>query len=352
MILLLTALVGFPVLGQEVLPGTGRETPSNAVKRQLHNADPLGELGRTLFFDARLSQDGTISCASCHQPDKAFADGKTVAEGIHGRKGTRNTPSLRTATYAKAQFWDGRRESLETQVLDPFIHPNEHGLRDHHALLGRLQDSTDYDPLFQSALGISAKRATPADVAKALSAYVQSLKQTGTRLERYLFAQEATALNPAERRGLDLFRGQAQCAHCHIIGEREAPLTDGKYHSLALGLDRLAPRLGPLTQTVAKTPREERDRLVSSDVDVAALGRFVVTLNPPDIGKFKTPSLRNVADTAPYMHDGSIATLEEALERELYYRGKALGHPLVLSIAERADLLAFLKALTDSPTGQ
>ncbi len=308
-------------------------------------------LGRTLFFDARLSQDGTISCASCHQPEKAFTDGRNVAQGVHGRQGTRNTPSLRNTAYTQAKFWDGRRPSLEAQVLDPFLNPNEHGLRDAAELLNKLGDRADYDSLWQKAFGHSrtVSEEKPTEIAQALSVYVRSLQQTDTPLDRHLFKRDATAFNLNERRGLELFRGRARCTICHHIGTTEAPLTDGEYHSLALGFDSLVPKLTQLTKTVTTTPRQELDRLISSDADIAALGRFVVTLRPTDIGKFKTPSLRNVADTAPYMHDGSIASLKEAVEREIYYRGKTLGRPLVLSLAERADLLAFLKALKDAP---
>ncbi len=309
----------------------------------------LIELGRTLFFDARLSQDGTVSCASCHQPEHAFSDNKNVAQGVQGRRGTRNTPSLRNVAYPQAKFWDGRRPNLESQVLDPFLNPNEHGLRNQAELLSKLGEGAPYKDLMLKAFGVPMTQVTPANIAQALSAYLLSLTRTETPLDQYLFKHDATALNLNERRGLDLFRGRAQCVTCHLISETEAPLSDGEYHSLALGFAQLVPKLALLTKTVTTTPRQELDRLISSDADIAALGRFVVTLRPTDIGKFKTPSLRNVADTAPYMHDGSIATLEDAVDREIYYRGKALGRPLVLSLAERADLLAFLKSLKDVP---
>jgi cytochrome c peroxidase len=147
----------------------------------------LVDVGRTLFFDPRFSQDGTVSCASCHRLENAFADSKVVAQGVQGRRGTRNTPSLRNATYTQATFWDGRRPNLESQVLDPFFNPNEHGLHDHAELLCKLEEGTGYHELWQNALGLSIKRVKPTDIAQALSAYVRSLKQTKTRLDRYLF---------------------------------------------------------------------------------------------------------------------------------------------------------------------
>lgn len=341
--LLLSVSVPFPfcsIFASTVNAQPSATDPQNAA---------LIELGRTLFFDVRLSQDGTVSCAFCHQPEKGFTDGKSVAQGIHGRHGTRNTPSLRNVAYTPAKFWDGRRPTLESQVLDPFFNPNEHGLRDQGELLSKLSEGAPYKNLMPKALGIQITHVTPANIAQALSAYLLSLTHTETRLERYLFKRDTTALTLNERRGLDLFRGSAQCTTCHLILDTEVPLTDGEYHSLALGFEQLVPKLVLLTKTVSTTPRQELDRLISSDPDIAALGRFVVTLHPADIGKFKTPSLRNVADTAPYMHDGSVATLEEAVNRELYYRGKAQGRPLTLNLAERADLLAFLKTLTDVP---
>lgn len=314
-------------------------------------AQPAGllALGRAIFFDARLSHDGTVSCASCHRPEKAFTDGKAVAEGIWGKKGTRNTPSLLNATYVKAQFWDGRRPDLDAQVLDPFVNPSEHGLQDRQALLTLIRERRDYAPLYEKAFGEPVDNIEQPEVTKALAAYILALKPNDTRLERFLFKRETSALDATEQRGLALFRGRAQCATCHHIGDQAAPLTDGQYHSLGIGLGRLAPRLASLARRVAETPRVILDGLISSDADVAALGRFVVTLAPADIGAFKTPSLHAVAATAPYMHDGSIATLDEALDRELYYRGRDLGHPIVLSAAERAELLAFLRAVGEVP---
>jgi len=313
--------------------------------RQPTQSDGLVRLGHALFLDTHLSRDGSIACVSCHKPEQAFSDGKPVAEGVGGHNGTRNTPSLRVAAYTQAQFWDGRRTSLEEQVLDPFFNPNEHGLRDENELLAKISEQAAYTRLLADTWGISAQQIRPVHIAQALSAYIRSLKPVNIRLDRYLYAQEFTALNPAERRGLDLFRGRARCGGCHIIGPQQAPLTDGQFHSLAIGFDRLAPKLADLTRRTAPLSRPELNRLISTDADVAALGRYVVSLMPADIGRFKTPSLRNVADTAPYMHDGSVPTLEQAVERELYYRGKDLGRPLVLNLAERADLLAFLRGL-------
>lgn len=312
---------------------------------------PAEALGQKIFFDTRLSRDGTISCASCHRPEKAFTDGKARGEGIQGKTGTRNTPSLHNAAYTDSKFWDGRRATLTEQVLDPFINPREHGFSDHAELLKRFQATADYDKSFKTAFGRTLAQATTPDLAKALSAYVTSLKPKQTRLGLYLSNQDKTALTSAEKQGLELFRGRARCTECHHLDTNSASLTDGDYHTRSVGLSQIAPRLAKLTKTVATMTREDRERGIGENADIAALGRFVVTLQPTDIGKFKTPSLHEVAVTAPYMHDGSLTTLEAAVDWELYYQSQGTGQPIVLSQLERTNLLSFLRSLTTQHTG-
>jgi cytochrome c peroxidase len=309
---------------------------------------PLVPLGHKLFLDTRLSRDGTVSCASCHQSDRAFTDGKPRAEGVQGQTGTRNTPSLYNAAYTDAQFWDGRRPNLAEQVLEPFINSREHGLADHAELLQKVQAAKDYEALFQKAFKRPLAHAAATDIANALSAYINHLKPQHTRLERYLSGHQA-AFSAAEQQGLELFRGRAHCADCHHLEAHAAPLTDGDYHVRGVGLSQLSPRLAKLTQALAVKALPDRERAIGEDPDIAALGRFVVTLQPLDLGKFKTPSLYGVALTAPYMHDGSLATLEAAVDWELYYQGQESRQPIVLSQAERANLLAFLRALVPLP---
>ena len=154
-------------------------------------------------------------------------------------------------------------------------------------------------------------------------------------------------MSETAKRGLELFRGRAQCASCHTIGTKEALFTDHDFHSLGVGMPAIEARLPELARRAHGLERRDLDQAVLSQADLAALGRFLVTKRPADIGKFKTPSLRNVAVTGPYMHDGSVPTLEEALEHEVYYRGFASGEPLALTADEKAALLAFLSALTD-----
>ena len=303
-------------------------------------------LGRELFFDKRFSGDGKVSCATCHDPDKAFADGKPVAEGIDGRRGNRNTPTVLDAAYNAAQFWDGRRATLEEQVLDPMFDANEHGLKSRDQLVGQVRADDAYAAWFRRAFSVERGQITAVEISRALAAFVRSLVSGNSPADRYLYGGDKAALSPEQIRGLDIFRGHAQCASCHQIGERAALLIDGDYHSLSVGFERLAPKLASLARQLAHASGDEKARIVQANPETSTLGRFLITLDPRDIGKFKTPSLRNVALTGPYMHDGSIATLEGTVNHEIYYRGRAQGRPLILTPREKEDLVAFMNAWT------
>ena len=313
-------------------------------------------IGQRLFNDPRLSANGQVSCVSCHQSAKHFSDGLPLALGIHGRKGTRNTPSLLDVGEQRTLFWDGRRESLEAQALDPLLNPAEHGLPDEAVLIKRLRADRVYQRAFREAFAHSSSQptaevVTTGNVAKALAAFQRTLVSGPTPFDRYQ-AGEVAALEPAARRGWALFSTTAQCIRCHSVEGPRPLFTDHGFHSLAVGLHRIERKLPELTQKLVQLHRDGRafDHAVLTDTDMAELGRFAVTLNPADIAKFKTPSLRNVALTAPYMHDGSVATLEESVDLELYYRGAQDGKPLILTPAERTDLVAFLRSLSsDGP---
>lgn len=306
---------------------------------------PLVTLGRMLFFDVKLSANQQISCASCHDPDKAFSDGKRVAIGIQGKSGTRNTPSIIGAGSQSSLFWDGRRNSLEEQVLDPFTNPVEHGLSRVEDLLALVEANETYRPQFARVFGNAKPAVTTNNLRTALAAYIRSLTPTASAFERYQFKNDGTALSSTAKRGLELFVGRAQCVSCHTISEQAAALSDGKFHGAGIGVERIADRLPELTKRIRAQNGEALDHIVLNDPDLAELGRFLVTGDPKDIAKFKTPSLRNVSRTAPYMHDGSIATLEETLERELYYRSFQNGKPIILDREEKSALLEFLRTL-------
>ena len=253
-------------------------------------------LGRQLFFDKRLSRDGTISCATCHDPAYAFADARPVAIGIQGQRGTRRTPRLANRAYGRSFFWDGRAPTLEDQVAGPIENPLEMNLP--------LADAARRTGL----TGLALRRA--------LATYVRTILSGDSPYDRYLAGQR-DALTAAARAGLQLFRGKAGCFTCHL----GTNLTDERFHNTGLA---------------AQYPDA---------------GRFTVTARPADRGAFKTPSLRDVARAAPYMHDGSLATLDEVIDH--YDRGGRRQenldreiHPLDLTYAEKQDLKAFLESLT------
>jgi cytochrome c peroxidase len=247
-----------------------------------------------------------------------------------------------------SQFWDGRRATLEEQALDPLLNPREHGIVDQAALLSIVRTDDRYRAEFQSAFDIGAEEISAGHIATALAAFEHTLISDSAAFDRYYYQDRKDALSAAAVRGLNLFRGRARCVTCHAMDGPRSQFTDHQFHSLGISLDAVSPRLAEVTQRVAGADASTLDRLTSEDPDVAALGRFVVTKEPRDIGKFRTPSLRNVALTSPYMHDGSVATLEAALDSEIYYRSLEANRPLILTPAEKSDLIAFMNALTSS----
>jgi cytochrome c peroxidase len=272
-------------------------------------------LGRQLFFDTRLSADGSMSCASCHDPAHAFTDGRATSVGIFGRRGARAVPAIINRGYGRSFFWDGRATSLEQQVLQPIDNPNELDAGT-EAVVSRLRGVGVYAAGFVGAFGCPINRD---DLARALSSYVRSILAGGSRVDAYLTG-DAGALSETERAGLQLFRGKANCVACHV-----GPLfTDERFHNTGI-----AWRGGSLGDE----------------------GRAAVTGRPEDRGAFKTPTLRQIAETAPYMHDGSVATLGEAID---FYDGGGMPNPgldpelrpLHLTGAEKLALEAFLRALT------
>lgn len=317
-------------------------------------------LGKKLFFDKRLSADGNVSCATCHDPNQAFTDGLPVAAGINKQKGTRNTPTLINAAFATTQFWDGRRASLEEQAHDPFINAVEHGLSNHPSVVDILKRDPDYAQQFKNVFAVRSEAISIHHVAQALASFERTLIAGDSAFDRYEYGTDKNALSSAAQRGLDIFRKQAGCAACHTIEKSHALFTDHKFHSAGVGMQRIQARLAEITtralkakgervtelQPSGRTVTRSVDETVLTDAEISELGRFNVTSQPADIGRFKTPTLRNIALTAPYMHDGSLKTLEEVVEVELYARGNTAHRPLILTPTEKQDLIEFMKSLT------
>lgn len=328
-----------------------REQPSGLPRVTWEHSVAEIELGRALFFDKRLSADGTVACASCHEALLAFSDERPRSIGVHGRIGTRNAPSLFNVGFLKTLFWDGRATSLEAQARLPLITAAEHGFADVRGFENTLRKDPAYRARFAEAFGKPGNNMTIEQASRALAAFQRQLLSGGSPFDRYAYGGDKSGLTPAAQRGLELFRGIGRCAGCHTIDDDHALFTDQRFHVSALGLpENVSKRLAGIAQRAFKADddraRAALEGMIAADQDLASLGRFIATLDPADIGKFKTPSLRNVALTAPYMHDGSIDTLDRAIEIELYAREGPIQTPIVLTKSQKTDLAEFLRALT------
>ncbi|MFQ5662717.1 MAG: cytochrome-c peroxidase [Terriglobia bacterium] len=286
-------------------------------------------LGRKLYYDPLLSVDNTVSCASCHAPYLGFSDGKPVSEGVNGQTGTRNAPTVINAAYLTTQFWDGRAPSLEKQAEGPVQNPVEMA-NTLEAVEKKLTADPTYRAAFKAAFG--RDRISYEMVEKAIASFERTVLAGNSPFDRYFYQGDNTALSESAKRGLEVFRNpdQGNCAACHTIGKNYALFTDNKFHNLGVGV------------TTG----------VTGEAVLSDLGRYEVTQNEADQGAFKTPTLRNIAHTAPYMHDGSLKTLKDVID---FYIGGGNSNPYLdpeihaldfLSGQERDDLLAFLESLT------
>ncbi len=269
------------------------------------------ELGKQLYFDPRLSRDNTVSCSTCHNPKQGWSNGAAVATGIRGQKGGRSAPPVVNAGYLRFQFWDGRAQYVEGQALGPIQNPIEMDLT-LDELVARLRSIEGYRRQFRQVFGRDVEAE---DVAKAIGAFERTLLAGNAPYDRFK-AGDTSALSEVAQRGMKLFFGKAHCSACH-----SGPLfTDGAFHNIGVGILK----------------------------DNPDLGRYEVTKVLGDRGAFRTPSLRDIARTAPYMHDGSEPTLEAVVE---YYNKGGTPNPqldeeifpLNLTEQEKADLVVFLK---------
>lgn len=303
------------------------------------------KLGEQLFHDPALSRDGSISCASCHRPAQAFSDGRAVALGVDGLAGTRNVPSLFDVASIAPLFWDGRQRRLDALSEEPLYGPHEHGLDGVAELEQRLQRNEDYRRGLRQLDGAVPASALAPLALKALAEFMRSLDSGSSAFDRHQSGDTA-ALSTQQQQGLALFRGRAGCSRCHAVNGARPALTDHDFHNHGIGSERIGADLGRLLHQAAALAPAAVGAALQQDANLAALGRYLVTRKPQDIGKFRTPSLRNVALTAPYMHDGSVNSLRAAVDHELYYsavdRGAGFSHE------ERMALVAFLQALSGS----
>ncbi len=337
-ILFLVVAVGGVVL---VYRGTEKQAPVTPRGARLQISVPLGlppvpfppdnpptaasvELGRQLYYDPVLSVDNSVSCASCHSPDYGFADGRPVSDGVKGQKGTRNSPTVFNTAYFATMFWDGRAKTLEEQAAGPVQNPVEMG-HSLEAVENKLMRYPGYRAAFARAFGPA--HITFEMVAKAIASFERTVVSGNSPFDRYYYGHEEMALSDSAKRGLLVFSrtDKGNCAACHEMGKDYALFTDNKFHNIGVGVRNEQP---------------------------TDLGRYLVTKNEADKGAFRTPSLRNIARTGPYMHDGSLKSLKEVVD---FYIGGGNSNPYLdkrikpldfLSGQERADLVSFLESLT------
>ena len=287
-----------------------------------NNSEPRtkAELGKLLFFDPILSNDRTISCASCHIPGNAFADTLQVSTGVQGKKGTRNTPSAMNVSFNRSLFWDGRTKTLEEQVLMPIENPLEMNLPIETAL-ARLKEDNQYNKYFHNLYNNKPSRDNLAD---AIAAFERTLETSDSPFDNWKFTGDSTAVSNAVKRGFDIFNTKGKCVKCHF----GADFTTHEFRNIGL----------------------------FNGKSLNDSGRAVISGTTSDIGKFKTPGLRNIGLTAPYMHNGMFKTLKEVIG---FYddpekivpgainRDTLLNQQMHLTSQEKDDLEAFLLSLTD-----
>lgn len=311
-------------------------------------------LGEKLFFDGRLSVDGTVACSTCHDPALAFTDGRAVSIGVKGRSGQRNSPTILNALYNSAQFWDGRVKTLEEQAGLPVTNPSEMGQPSLAAAVAKIGVLPEYEQAFRRVFG---RKINGTDLVRAIASYERTQFSFDSPFDHFM-AGGKTAISDSAKRGWDLFNSKGRCNKCHALSEDRSDPTffiDKDFHNIGIGIIRHN------VVALACKAEQEIDSGKIIDVDQAAIqsetsvvGRFLVTKKEQDIASFKTPTLRNVLITAPYFHDGSQATLWDVLDH--YNHGDGLKdpwldedmQPLALTEAEIDDVVAFLATLTSA----
>jgi cytochrome c peroxidase len=310
------------------------------------------DLGRRLFFDRRLSFNGTLSCGMCHVPEQGFTQNELATPvGFAGQPVKRNAPSLYNVAYRPRLFYDGREATLELQIWSPLLAANEMANPSIGSVIERVAALPEYVDGFAAAFG---RGPDVVSIGQALAAYERGLLSADSRFDRWYFGGDATAMTESATRGFALFQSHG-CAACHAIAQHQAQFTDDLYHDTGIGY-AAAMRVRPVAQ-VQLAPGVVVQLATPAVAPTSNdLGRYEATLQPSDRWRYRTPTLRNVAVTAPYMHDGSVATLADVID---HYAAGGVAHdgqderikPLSLSTRDRADLVAFLESLTGSNVG-
>src|SRR5205807_2456943 len=333
--------VGLPVeLTRSVVPSDNPQAPQKIALAQI------------LFFDGRLSADGTVACATCHDPARAFTDGRPTSIGIHGRKGQRNAPTILNALYNKTQFWDGRAKTLEEQAALPIVNAVEMGQPSQDAAVATIAGIDEYHQAFRRVFG---RLPNGPDLMRAIASYERAQLSFDSPFDHFM-AGDRNAIDDSAKRGWELFNTKALCNKCHALTEKKRDVTnfmDNDFHNIGIGIIR---------HDVAALAVKAEKLIASGDTaaiddaaigtDMSALGRFLITKKEADTASFKTPNLRNVLVTGPYFHDGSQETLWDVMDH--YNKGDGLKNPWLdediqpLALTERDidDVVAFLASLT------
>lgn len=335
--------VGVPVeMTRAAIPPDNPQTPEKI------------SLGQKLFFDRRLSVDGSISCSTCHDPAFAFTDRKPTSVGVKSRVGQRNAPTILNALYNKTQFWDGRVKTLEEQAALPIVNSVEMGHPNLDAAVAQIATVTEYRQAFQRVFG---RAPSGPDLLRAIASYERTQLSFDSPFDHFI-AGDKNAIDDSAKRGWELFNTQARCNKCHALTDtqRDATVfTDNDFHNIGIGIIR---------HNVVALARQAEQLIQSGDTsaidraaiqtDMSALGRFLITKKEKDIASFKTPDIRNVLVTAPYFHDGSQETLWDLIDH--YNKGDGLQNPyldediqpLALTESEIDDLVALMASLTST----
>lgn len=310
-------------------------------------------LGEKLYFDKRLSSDRTVSCATCHDPATALADGNVVGIGIQNKKGARNSPTVFNAIFNEVQFWDGRAPSLEEQSKLPIINSLEMGMKDHSEVVARVREVPEYQREFAAVFGNAG--ITIDTIAKAIASFERTQLSGNSPFDRFI-AGDQNAISRGAKRGWDLYNGKARCISCHAFNASSPFFSDFKFHNIGVAAkDQNFPELARTARRMligadAKKQQEIIDELALKP-GFSELGRFLVTKQPRDIGAFKTSMLRDIELTAPYMHNGQEKTLLDVVK--FYDKGGELNpnldggmRPLKLTDPEMDDLVELMKTFT------
>ncbi len=310
----------------------------------------MASLGDALFDDKHLSSDGTVSCSTCHDPKLAFVDHKVTSEGVKKQRGQRNSPTVLNAMFNAVQFWDGRAATLEDQAKLPILNPVEMGQKSPDDVVAAVKKNPKYVATFQKLFGHDV---TYDDIAAAIAAFERTQYAGEAPFDRFIQGDDK-AIDAAAKRGWAVFNGKGRCNECHA-GNATSPLfSDQKFHNIGIAAHQEAfPQLAREALEVVQSGNEKQVDELAIQTKFSELGRFLVTKHTNDVGAFKTPTLRNIAVTGPYMHDGTMATLWDVVD---HYNKGGVPNPyldggiqrLGLSEPEIDDLVAFMQSLTSA----